>query len=145
MKAIVLVNTATSNAPKNFQSPGQHDPSTSQSTTLLWQTIFLPTFIKSESERLVACMGNLQYPALDHLLGVPYSLTIPVLLATCPLERAIIIFYAIFGYHSLVRRFFLSVAHDLPSGKSATVAIIIFYKRFDTSTAMMVQKPNAFN
>ena len=34
--------------------------------------------------------------------------------------------------------------HDLPNGRSATVAIIIFYKRFDTSTAMMMQKPNAF-
>ena len=36
------------------------------------------------------------------------------------------------------------IGHDLPNGKSATVAIIIFYKRFDTSTAMVVQKPNAF-
>ena len=30
-------------------------------------------------------------------------------------------------------------------GKSATVAMIIFYKRFDTSTAMVVQKPNGLN
>ena len=36
------------------------------------------------------------------------------------------------------------IGHDLPNGKSATVAIIIFYKRFDTPTAMVVQKPNAF-
>ena len=35
--------------------------------------------------------------------------------------------------------------HDLPNGKSATVAMIIFYKQFDTSTAMVVQKPNGLN
>ena len=37
------------------------------------------------------------------------------------------------------------IGHDLPNGKSATVAMIIFYKRFGTSTAMVVQKPNGLN
>ena len=41
-----------------------------------------------------------------------------------------------------LRASYALIGHDLPNGKSATVAMIIFYKRFDTSTAMVVQKPN---
>ena len=44
-----------------------------------------------------------------------------------------------------LRASYALIGHDLPNGKSATVAMIIFYKGFDTSTAMVVQKPNGFN
>ena len=44
-----------------------------------------------------------------------------------------------------LRASYALIGHNLPNGTSATVAIIIFYKRFDTSTAMVVQKPNGFN
>ena len=44
-----------------------------------------------------------------------------------------------------LRASYAFIGHNLPNGKSATVAMIIFYKRFDTSTAMVVQKLNGFN
>ena len=44
-----------------------------------------------------------------------------------------------------LRASYALIGHDLPNGKSATVAMIIFYKQFDTSTAMVVQKPNGLN
>ena len=44
-----------------------------------------------------------------------------------------------------LRASYALIGHDLPNGKSATVAMIIFYKHFDTSTAMVGQKPNDFN
>ena len=43
-----------------------------------------------------------------------------------------------------LRASYALIGHDLPNGKSATVPMIIFYKRFDTSTAMVVQKPKRF-
>ena len=42
-----------------------------------------------------------------------------------------------------LRASYALLGHDLPNGKSATLAMIIFYKQFDTPTAIVMQKPNS--
>ena len=43
-----------------------------------------------------------------------------------------------------LRASYTLIGHDLPNGKFATGSLSFFYKRFNTSTAMMMQKPHTF-